>query len=141
MGRLLEPMRHLKAWDKMDNAKDVYDASVKEYWKTFGDYQKYWEIVYRTGPYIKLHAGAYERMFHVKSSNIGKKHVVLNGDSIEIIGRKCVMEENVTLNFPMTDDTELLSWTYEGKNGWYNDSDWVAFMVRGLNCKEIEKRN
>jgi hypothetical protein len=80
-------------------------------------------------------------MFHVKSSNIGKKHVVLNGDSIEIINRKCVMEENVTLNFPMTDDTELLSWTYEGKNGWYNDSDWVAFMVRGLNCKEIEKRN
>lgn len=138
MGRRIDPTRHLVAQDRMVKAEWEYNDSLQEYNETFGDYCKYWEIVYRTHEYIKYRAGSYERMFNVKSSEIGKEYVIIKGDSIEIIGDRCVIRDNVTLKFPMEDDSELLSWSYECKNGWYNQCDWVAFMMRALKCKEIE---
>ncbi len=139
MGRRIDPTRHLRAQDRMVKAEEEYYESLQEYNGTLGDYCKYWEIVHRTHEYIKYHAGSYERMFHVKSSEIGKDYVTITGESIEIMGDKCVMKDNVTLTFPMEDDSELLSWSYEDKNGLYSECDWVTFMMRALKCKEIEQ--
>ena len=138
MGRRIDSARHLRAWNRMAKAEGKYNDCLREYNETFGDYSKYWEIVYRTHEYIKCRAASYERMFHVRSSEIGEDHVTVTGESIEIMGVRCVIRDNATLTFPMEDDSELLSWSYQGKDGCYNESDWVAFTMRALKCNEIE---
>lgn len=144
MSRKLNVGKHIRAWDKRDKAKEEYDHWNREYWDSFRDLQTYWEIVYRaSSEYIKLTIGAYERIFNIKSHKIGKDEVVITGDSVEIFDGKCVFENNVTMKFPMTDDCELLYWSYEPHDkyrGEYDASDWVAFVSRGLRCKVIEQK-
>ena len=105
------------------------------------DLQKYWEIAYRaSSQFIKLTAGGYERMLNIKSYKIKKKSVVIIADSIEVFYPDiCIIQNDITLKYSLTDDCDLLSWSWQRKGGdTYNISDWISLLFRGLRCKEIK---
>lgn len=108
------------------------------------DSQKYFEIVYRaSSQFIKLTAGGYERMLCIKSYKIKKKKVVIVADSIEVFSPDlCIIQNGITLKYSLTDDCDLLSWSWQRKGGGpYNISDWISFLFRGLKCKEFKEIN
>lgn len=140
MGKKINLERYYKAVLKLDKAKTKYDRCNDEYNETVGDYRAYCDILERTsGEYIKLHAGAYMRMFHIKKYEVndGKGVVTITGDSVEIMGNKSVFQDDVTLEFPLTTDCELLDWTYENQYGRYNASDYMSFIVKAIKCNEV----
>lgn len=140
MGKKINLERYYKAVLKLDKAKTKYDRCNDEYNETVGDYRAYCDILERTsGEYIKLHAGAYMRMFHIKKDEIDDKKgvVTITGDSVEIMGGKSVFQDDVTLEFPLTTDCELLQWTYENQYGRYNASDYMSFIVKAIQCNEV----
>ena len=102
----------------------------------------YWEIVYRaTSQFIRFNAGGYNKMLMIKSHKLGRHKVTINAESIEIIGNKSVFTNDVILTFPMTNDSELLCWTWtRGDDTPYNISDWVSFTMHALRNKTIERK-
>ena len=106
------------------------------------DLQKYWEIVYRaSSQFIKLTAGGYERMLNIKSYKIKKKKVVIVADSIEVFYPDlCIIQNGITLKYSLTDDCDLLFWSWQRNGGGtYNSSDWASLLFRGLSCKEYKE--
>ena len=103
---------------------------------------KYWEICYRaTSQFIRLSAWGYEKMLMIKSHKLGRHKVTINAESIEIIGNKSIFTNDVVLTFPMTNDSELLYWTWTHSDDTpYNISDWVSFTMRALRNKTIERK-
>ena len=106
------------------------------------DLGKYWEIIYRaTSQFIRFNAGGYKQMLMIKSHKIGKHKVTINAESIEIIGNKSIFTDNVFLTFPMTNDSELLCWTWKrGDGAAYDISDWVLFTMSALRNRTIERK-
>ena len=105
------------------------------------DLQKYWEIIYRaTSKFIKITCAGYERMLNIKSYKIKKKKVVIVADSIEVFYPDiCIIQNDITLKYSLTDDCDLLSWSWQPKGGGtYNSSDWASLLFRGLRCNEIK---
>ena len=142
MSKILNPSKHLTIFEKREEAKRIYHSLDKEYYRTLEDYRKYNEILYRiSSEFIKFNAAGYERMLNIKSYHFTFDKVIIIADSIEILfPSKCIIQDNVTLEYSFTDDSELLSWKYEcgyGFGRYYNISDWCAFLSRGLKCKEI----
>lgn len=105
--------------------------------------REYWEIVYRaTSQFIRFSAGAYDKMLMIKSHKLGRRNVSITAESVEILGDKSVFTDNVSLTFPMSNDSELLLWSWTRKDDTpYNISDWVSFITRALRNKKIEKKN
>lgn len=140
MGKKINLERYYKAVLNLDKAKAKYDRCNDEYNETVGDYRAYCDILERVaGEYIKFHAGAYMRMFHIKKDEIDNEKgvVTITGDSVEIMGNKSVFQYDVTLEFPLTTDCELLHWTYENQYGRYNASDYTSFIVKAIQCNEV----
>lgn len=140
MGKKINLERYYKAVLKLDKAKTKYDRCNDEYNETVGDYRAYCDILERaSAEYIKLHAGAYMRMFHIKKYEVDdeKGVVTITGDSVEIMGDKSVFQYDVTLEFTLTTDCELLDWAYETKYGRYNASDYMSFIVKAIKCNEV----
>ena len=140
MGKKINLERYYKAVLNLDKAKAKYDRCNDEYDETVGDYRAYCDILERVaGEYIKFHVGAYMRMFHIKKYKV-KGVVTITGDSVEIMGGKSVFQDDVTLEFPLTTDCELLQWTYENQYGRYNASDYMSFIVKAIQCNEVIRK-
>ena len=143
MSRLLKPERHIRISLKRAKAERAYKHWDEEYKRTAEDLHKYWEIIYRaTHEYIKTIAGGYERMLNIKSHEITDSKITIIADSVEIaFPNTCIIRDNVTMEYPLTDDCELLSWDWErpGFNGVYDVSDWVSFLFKGLRCKDTKR--
>ena len=83
-------------------------------------------------------------MLKITSHKISKNKVTITADSIEIIfPDTCIIRDDLTIEYPLTDDCELLSWDYEkfgfnGFKGVYDVSDWLSFLMTGLRCKDIK---
>ena len=85
----------------------------------------------------------YNSAFVSEADKNGNK-VTITADSIEIIfPDTCIIRDDLTIEYPLTDDCELLSWDYEkfgfnGFKGVYDVSDWSSFLMTGLRCKDIK---
>lgn len=141
MSRILNPSKNLKISLKRDKVKEVLRCLDEEYNRTADDLQKYQEIGYRvTSKFIKITCAGYERMLNIKSYKINSKKVEIIADSIVVQSPNvCIIQNNITLKYPLTDDCGLLDWSWERNGGGtYNSSDWASLLFRGLRCKEIK---
>ena len=149
MSKLLKPEEYIRIWIKRYKAKRKAE-SVCQHWDEkykliTDDWRKYNEIIYRaSSEYLKFRAAGYERMLKITSHKISKNKVTITADSIEIIfPDTCIIRNGLIIEYPLTDDCELLSWDYEkfgfnGFKGVYDVSDWLSFLMTGLRCKDIK---
>lgn len=145
MSKLLKPEEYERISLKRYKAESVYRHWDKKYKLIADDLRKYNEIIDRvSSKYLKFRAAGYERMLKITSHKISKNKVTITADSIEIIfPDTCIIRDDLTIEYPLTDDCELLSWDYEkfgfnGFKGVYDDSDWLLFQMKGLRCKDIK---
>ena len=142
MSKLLKPEKYERISLKRYKAESVYQQWDKKYKLIADDLRKYNEIIYRvSSKYLKFRAAGYERMLNITSHKISKNKVTITADSVEIIfSDTCIIRNDLTIEYPLTDDCELLSWEYEksGFKGEYDDSDWTVFLMKGLKCKDIK---
>ena len=149
MSKLLKPKEYarisLKRYIAKRKADRVYQDWDEKYNFIADDLQTYEEIIYRaSSKYLKFSAGGYERMLNITSHKISKNKVTITADSVEIIfPDTCIIRDDLTIEYPLTDDCELLSWDYEkfgfnGFKGVYDVSDWLSFLMKGLRCKDIK---
>lgn len=135
MSHILNIERYYKASKERDKAERRYDKCNEEYHDSIKDYGIYCRILDRVwSHYIKLSACNYERMIHIKKYEVDDKNMIatITGDSIEINGNKVTFQDNITIKFQMTDDCELLYWTYEKSFMPYDISDWSSFTMKAL---------
>ena len=149
MSKLLKPNEYIRICIKRYKAKRKAE-SVCQHWDEkyeliADDLRTYNEIMYRaSSKYLKFRAAGYERMLKITSHKISKNKVTITADSIEIIFPDiCIIRDDLTIEYPLTDDCELLSWDYEkfgfnGFKGVYDVSDWSSFLMKGLRCKDIK---
>ena len=145
MSKLLKPEKYARISLKRYKAESVYQHWDKKYKLIADDLQTYQEIIYRaSNEYLKFRAAGYERMLNVTSHKISKNKVTITADSVEIVfPDTCIIRNDLTIEYPLTDDCELLSWDYEkfgfnGFKGVYDVSDWLSFLMKGLRCKDIK---
>lgn len=146
MSKLLKPDEYIRICLKRYKAKSKAE-SVCQHWDEkyeliADDWRKYNEIIYRaSSKYLKFSACGYERMLNITSHKISKNKVTITADSVEIMfPDTCIIRNDLTIEYPLTDDCELLSWDYEkhGFKGVYDVSDWSVFLMKGLRCKDIK---
>ena len=149
MSKLLKPKEYIRICIKRYKAKSKAE-SVCQHWDEkyeliADDLRTYNEITYRaSSKYLKFSACGYERMLNITSHKISKNKVTITADSIEIIfPDTCIIRDDLIIEYPLTDDCELLSWDYEkfgfnGFKGVYDVSDWLSFLMTGLRCKDIK---
>ena len=149
MSKLLKPEEYIRIWIKRYKAKRKAE-SVCQHWDEkykliTDDWRKYNEIIYRaSSKYLKFRAAGYERMLKITSHKISKNKVTITADSVEIMFPvTCIIRNDLTIEYPLTDDCELLSWDYEkfgfnGFKGVYDATDWSVFLMKGLRCKDIK---
>ena len=146
MSKLLKPEEYIRIWIKRYKAKRKAE-SVCQHWDEkykliADDLRSYNEIIYRaSSKYLKFRAAGYERMLNITSHKISKNKVTITADSVEIISPgTCIIRNDLTIEYPLTDDCELLSWDYEkpGFKGEYDATDWSVFLMKGLRCKDIK---
>lgn len=146
MSKLLKPEEYTRICLKRDEAKRKAE-SICQFWDEkykliADDLRKYNEIIDRvSSKYLKFRAAGYERMLNITSHKISKSKVTITADSVEIIfPDTCIIRNDLTIEYLLTDDCELLSWDYEkpGFKGVYDDSDWLLFQMKGLRCKDIK---
>ena len=142
MNKLLKPEEYAKISLERDKAESVYQHWDEQYKLIADDLQTYQEIIYRaSSKYLKFRCGGYESMLNITSHKISKNKVTITADSIEIIfSETCVIRNDLTIEYPLTDDCELLLWDYEkpGFKGEYDATDWSVFLMKGLRCKDIK---
>lgn len=142
MSKLLKPEKYARISLKRYKAESVYQHWDKKYKLIADDLRSYNEIMYRaSNGYLKFSAGVYERMLNITSHKISKNKVTITADSVEIVfPDTCVIRNDLTIEYPLTDDCGLLSWDYEkpGFKGEYDASDWSLFLMKGLRCKDIK---
>ena len=149
MSKLLKPEEYIRIWIKRYKAKRKAERVCQHWDEKYklitDDWRKYNEIIYRaSSEYLKFRAAGYERMLKITSHKISKNKVIITADSIEIIfPDTCIIRDDLTIEYPLTDDCELLSWDYEkfgfnGFKGVYDVSDWLSFLMKGLRCKDIK---
>lgn len=145
MSKLLKPEEYIRISLKRYKAERVCQHWDEKYKLITDDWRKYNEIIYRaSSEYLKFRAAGYERMLKITSHKISKNKVTITADSIEIIfPDTCIIRDDLIIEYPLTDDCELLSWDYEkfgfnGFKGVYDDSDWLSFLMTGLRCKDIK---
>ena len=149
MSKLLKPEEYIRIWIKRYKAKRKAERVCQHWDEKYklitDDWRKYNEIIYRaSSEYLKFRAAGYERMLKITSHKISKNKVTIIADSIEIIfPDTCIIRNGLTIEYPLTDDCELLSWDYEkfgfnGFKGVYDVSDWSVFLMKGLRCKDIK---
>ena len=146
MSRLLKPEEYIRIWIKRYKAKRKAERACQHWDEKYklitDDWRKYNEIIYRaSSEYLKFRAAGYERMLKITSHKISKNKVTITADSIEIIfPDTCIIRDDLTIEYPLTDDCELLSWDYEkpGFKGVYDATDWSVFLMKGLRCKDIK---
>ena len=149
MSKLLKPDEYIRICIKRYKAKSKAE-SVCQHWDEkynliADDLRTYNEITYRaSSKYLKFRAAGYERMLKITSHKISKNKVTITADSIEILfPDTCIIRDDLIIEYPLTDDCELLSWDYEkfgfnGFKGVYDVSDWLSFLMTGLRCKDIK---
>ena len=146
MSKLLKPEEYIRICIKRYKAKSKAE-SVCQHWDEkyeliADDLRTYNEIIYRaSSKYLKFSACGYERMLNITSHKISKNKVTITADSVEIIfPDTCIIGNDLTIEYPLTDDCELLSWDYEkhGFKGEYDATDWSVFLMKGLRCKDIK---
>ena len=149
MSKLLKPEEYIRICVKRYKAKSKAE-SVCQHWDEkyeliADDLRTYNEIIYRaSSKYLKFSACGYERMLNITSHKISKNKVTITADSVEIIfPDTCIIRDDLIIEYPLTDDCELLSWDYEkfgfnGFKGVYDVSDWLSFLMTGLRCKDIK---
>lgn len=142
MSKLLKPEKYARISLKRYKAESVYQHWDKKYKLIADDFQTYQEIIYRANnEYLKFRAAGYERMLNITSHKISKNKVTITADSVEIIfPDTCIIRNDLTIEYPLTDDCELLSWDYEkpGFKGEYDATDWSVFLMKGLRYKDIK---
>lgn len=149
MSKLLKPEEYIRISLKRYKAKRKAERACQHWDEKYklitDDWRKYNEIIYRaSSEYLKFRAAGYERMLKITSHKISKNKVTITADSIEIIfPDTCIIRDDLIIEYPLTDDCELLSWDYEkfgfnGFKGVYDDSDWLSFLMTGLRCKDIK---
>ena len=149
MSKLLKPEEYIRIWIKRYKAKHKAERVCQHWDEKYklitDDWRKYNEIIYRvSSEYLKFRAAGYERMLKITSHKISKNKVTITADSIEIIfPDTCIIRDDLIIEYPLTDDCELLSWDYEkfgfnGFKGVYDVSDWLSFLMTGLRCKDIK---
>ena len=146
MSKLLKPEEYIRIWIKRYKAKRKAERACQHWDEKYklitDDWRKYNEIIYRaSSEYLKFRAAGYERMLKITSHKISKNKVTITADSIEIIfPDTCIIRDDLTIEYPLTDDCELLSWDYEkpGFKGVYDATDWSVFLMKGLRCKDIK---
>ena len=142
MSKLLKPEKYERISLKRYKAESVYQQWDKKYKLIADDLRKYNEIIYRvSSKYLKFRAAGYERMLNITSHKISKNKVTITADSVEIIfSDTCIIRNDLTIEYPLTDDCELLSWDYEkpGFKGEYDASDWSSFLFKAVRCKDIK---
>lgn len=120
----------------------TFKQKSKELQGQTDDWRKYNEIIYRaSSKYLKFRCGGYESMLNITSHKISKNKVTITADSIEkIFSETCVIRNDLTIEYPLTDDCELLLWDYEkpGFKGEYDASDWSSFLLKAVRCKDIK---
>lgn len=142
MSKLLKPEKYARISLKRYKAESVYQHWDKKYKFIADDLQTYQEIIYRaSNEYLKFRAAGYERMLNITSHKISKNKVTITADSVEIIfPDTCIIRNDLTIEYPLTDDCGLLLWDYEkpGFKGEYDATDWSVFLMKGLRCKDIK---
>ena len=145
MSKLLKPEKYARISLKRYKAESVCQHWDEKYELIADDLRSYNEIMYRaSSKYLKFRAAGYERMLNITSHKISKNKVTITADSVEIIfPDTCIIRNDLKIEYPLTDDCELLSWDYEkhgfnGFKGVYDVSDWLSFLMTGLRCKDIK---
>ena len=146
MSKLLKPEEYIRIWIKRYKAKCKAERACQHWDEKYklitDDWRKYNEIIYRaSSEYLKFRAAGYERMLKITSHKISKNKVAITADSVEIIfPDTCIIRDDLTIEYPLTDDCELLSWDYEkpGFKGVYDTTDWSVFLMKGLRCTDIK---